>query len=378
MRNVTPGASGGWAPLVWAGAVGMSLLAAGGYARADVQVSGSVQAGQSSGSVTANGGQTDYRYQSQSLSAAFGRGSGRPGGPINGSRSPYGRLNYGRSGLSDYSIGGNNFVGGVPRDPQWSGLIDQNFEIMRRTSPFPNQYAGGIYNRRPFGHRYGHGIGGFYYPAYGDFSYGGYAFGYSPGYFGSYVPSVYSIYGSWYPPYIPADRVYIIEREIVHDRADVSDRRSDEGERLDSENARRSDEGDYYLSPRSGETVDDVLAEIRHAWMNGDFTRLKSRIRGNGKVRIYLKGKYKYSVDASDFAQMTRDAMERIDTTSFTLDRVQRRGDDRVFASGKHVYLDPDKQKHEVYVSYVLVKEDGRWRIAEAGSSTEPITAHND
>jgi IMP cyclohydrolase len=95
-------------------------------------------------------------------------------------------------------------------------------------------------------------------------------------------------------------------------------------------------------------------------------------------VRIYLKGKYKYSVDAGDFAQMTRDAMARIDTISFTLDHVTRQGDDRAFASGKHVYNDPDHVKHEVYVSYSLVKEDGHWKIVGAGSSTEPITEQAD
>ena len=63
---------------------------------------------------------------------------------------------------------------------------------------------------------------------------------------------------------------------------------------------------------------------------------------------------------------------------SFALDRVQRQGDDRVFASGKHVYYDPDHQKQDVYVSYELVEEDGRWKITKAGSSTEPITAHAD
>ena len=59
---------------------------------------------------------------------------------------------------------------------------------------------------------------------------------------------------------------------------------------------------------------------------------LKSRIPGKGRVRIYLKGKYKYSVDAGDFEQMTQDAMKRIDTTAFTLDHVKRLSDDRAFA----------------------------------------------
>ncbi len=138
------------------------------------------------------------------------------------------------------------------------------------------------------------------------------------------------------------------------------------------------EEGEYYLAPKSGETLDAAVTEIRRAWMNGDFARLKARMRQNGKVRVYLKGNYRYSVEAADFGQMTRDAMSRIDTISFTLGPAKQRGEDRAFVSGKHVYYDPERQKHEVYVSYGLVREDGRWRIAEAGSSTAAISTHTD
>src|SRR5438445_9334635 len=99
---------------VWMGAVALSLLGIGAVERADAQVSGSIQIGQSSAAVTSDGGQTDYRNQSGSLTASFGRGFG-----LNtGRRSPYGRMNYGRSGLYDYGDDLDGFVAGVPRDPQ--------------------------------------------------------------------------------------------------------------------------------------------------------------------------------------------------------------------------------------------------------------------
>jgi len=321
-----------------------------------------------------NNGPPDYRYQSGLPAAASGRG----GMGSAGVRSPYGRIDLGHRSFSDSGFGFDRGLAGNPLDPQWSGLIEQNFEVMRRTSPFPNSFAGGVYNPRGFGHHFRPGYGGFYNPSFGSFAYGGYAFGYGPGVYGAYVPSVYSAYGSWYPPYLPTDHVYIIDREVVRDAPRVEEGQPDDRAPVESGKTRTSDDADYYLAPRSGESVDDAIADIRHAWMNGDYARLKSRMRAKGKVRIYLKGKYKYSVDAPDFEQMTRDAMTRIDTVSFSLDRVQRQGDDRVFAGGKHVYYDPDHQKQEVYVSYGLVKEDGRWKIAEAGSSTEPITTHSD
>ena len=43
-----------------------------------------------------------------------------------------------------------------------------------------------------------------------------------------------------------------------------------------------------------------------------------------------------------------------------------------------HTYIDPEKNKREVYVSYGLVRDNGRWKIAEAGSSTTPIRQHEE
>ena len=366
----------------WIALLAVWLLAFCGQRGAEAQLAGSVQIGQSRSTTTSTDGQIDSRSQGGSLDILFGRGAGRAASW----RSPYGRLNYGRApvsgdGLDGFFGGGfldGGFLDGGLHSSQWTGLIEQNFRIMRRTSPFPDRFAGGIYNPRPFSHRFGGARYGFFYPTFGNFSYGGYAFSYGAPIYGDYVPSVYSLYGPWYPPYLPLDRVYIIEREVPKARAEPDSSRQEPEKPGESEKRSSSDDSDYYLSPHSGETPEDAMADIRHAWMNGEFTRLKSRIPGKGRVRIYLKGKYKYSVDAGDFEQMTQDAMKRIDTTAFTLDHVKRLSDDRAFASGKHVYYDPEREKHEVYVSYGLAREEGRWRIVEAGSSTEPIAAHSD
>jgi hypothetical protein len=358
---------------VWVGAIAL-LLSLSSQPGAQAQLSGSIQLGQSRTQTTYNNGQIDSRSQAGSVSVGFG-----PQVTVGGrGRSPYGRLNSGRppgdGGLGGF--GGPGYSAPVFQDPLWTGLIDRNFQIMRRNSPFPDRFAGGLYNPVPFSRPFGPRR--YRFSAFGDFAYGGYFFGFGPAVYGSYVPSVYSLYGSWYPPYLPVDHVYIIERQVVGDRPAADSSRPDRVQDEDSRPPSSGEEGDYYLAPRSGETLDDALADIRHAWMNGDFARLKTRLPEKGRVRIYLKGKYKYAVDSGDFDQMTQDAMRRIDTTSFTLDRVKRLTDDRAFAAGKHVYYDPEHEKHEVYVSYGLTKQDGRWRITEAGSSTEPITSHGD
>jgi hypothetical protein len=265
-----------------------------------------------------------------------------------------------------------------PLTPFQHPLILRDYLQMRATSPRPNEYLGGQFNPQyvgvvPHG-RFNHGshyYGGGYvepYPGgygYGGYSYGGYATGAVAGL--STYPSIYSGYGSWYPQSLAQDRV-IVQREIIYVKP------QGEGERPSQEST-----ADYYLTrPRTTESLRDATDDIRRAWLNGDFARLQSRLRDGDRVRIYLKGKYQYSVGGTDFAQMTRDAMTRIDTTAFELDRVTDLGEGRAFAAGKHTYVDPDKAKREVYVSYGLVKDGGRWKLAEAGSGSSPISAHTE
>jgi hypothetical protein len=262
--------------------------------------------------------------------------------------------------------------------------ILRNYLQMRATSPNPNQFMGGQFNPQyqrvgprnpPYGYPYYGGYGDVAPPGYGygGLFYGGYAFTPAGGL--SVYPSIYSSYGSWYPQYLPQNRV-VVQREIIYVRpesgAEPPAARTEPPARPGSEPA----SGDYYLRRPRVETLNDAIEDIRRAWLNGDYSRFRSRVKEDARVRIYLKGKYQYSVAGEDFGQMTRDAMTRIDTTGFELDRVTPSGANRAFASGRHIYVDPDKQKREVYVSYGLARENGRWLITEAGSSSAAVEKH--
>lgn len=274
--------------------------------------------------------------------------------------------------------------------PFSSGTLERNFAIMRNTSPNPDLFMGGQLNPRPSSVKFGFGgfLGDFFYLD-ASFAYHRYGYGYYPpyGYSIIYPPLVPPLLYPWGYAAYPAttrERVVIIQREPparaepygprTPPRTEPSDRPAPRAE------PSRGD-AEYYLSPRegrAGEGLADALLEIRRAWLNGDFERFRARIRDGGKVRIYPGGAYRYSVSAADFAQMTRDAMSRLDTLSFELDAPRSLGEDRVFVSGKHVYRDADGEKREVHISYVLAREEGRWYIVEAGSGSAPISRHSE
>jgi hypothetical protein len=250
-----------------------------------------------------------------------------------------------------------------PYTPFQQPDILRNYVQMRATSPRPDAFLGGQFNPqyRSTG-----------YPNYGYSPtpyYGGYYGGFDPGYVTPYTS------GSWSAPY--SQPPVILQREIIYVQPGAQGNGA-AGARTETPPpaAPQPAAGDYYLSRPTSETLKDAVADIRRAWLNGDYSRFRTRVKDEGRVRIYLKGKYQYAVPGTEFGRMTRDAMARLDTTDFDLDRVTALGENRAFAAGKHTYADAEKTRREVYVSYALARENGRWVITEAGSSTKPIEQH--
>lgn len=135
---------------------------------------------------------------------------------------------------------------------------------------------------------------------------------------------------------------------------------------------------DFYLGRGTQtETITDALDDIRKAWLNGDFGRLKARFKSEGQVRVYPKGQFKYAVPAQEFLGMVKDAMTRLDTVALEFDRPKSESAGKVFVSGKHTFIDAEKNRSESYISYGLERQDGKWVITEAGSSsTAAISKH--
>jgi len=271
-----------------------------------------------------------------------------------------------------------------PLGPNSLGLIEQGFQYMRRTAPYPDKFLYGRWNPRyevvtPPVTQYPSG-GGYYYPGtpyYGGYYYNGYGYPYA---------SPYGVGAYGYAPNRVPGTVVQQEVVVVQDRArelqEAGGLKDTPRTPAPTRDERTGDKGqldDFYLGgSKQNETVSDALDDIRKAWLNGDVGRLTARFKAEGKVRVYPKGEYKYTVEAKEFTSMLKDAMTKIDTVSFEFDRPKAEAAGHVLVTGVHTFVDADKEKRTTYVSYGLERAGGRWLITEAGSSPTPIARHQD
>jgi hypothetical protein len=257
-----------------------------------------------------------------------------------------------------------------------TGLLERDFMYMRATSPSPNNFLYGRWNPRyetytsPLPYPGGHYGGGYYG--------GGYYGGYYPGYYGNVYGGGY-FYGTPYGSTV--QREVIILRDGGYSQPQAPAQPQPQPPATQPA-APRQPGDDFYLRgserPAEGDSVSAALDDLRKAWLNGDFERFQSRLSTTAKIRIFPKGQFRYAVDGKEFAAMIQDAMTRIDTLALEFDRPRSDDKGRALVTGKHTFVDSDKSKQTTYISYVLEKVAGRWKIVEAGSSTTPITGHTE
>jgi hypothetical protein len=175
----------------------------------------------------------------------------------------------------------------------------------------------------------------FYYPFY----YAG------PVVAGFYYSPFWS-YGNLFPTYIYPERVIVVERR-VYLRDVVSD--------------------DNFYDPYSPttDTLRDTMDDIRAAWMNGDGGLLLQHVNDAYPVRILQKGDYKYSLEPEDYRDITKDALNRVQTISFDWTDVDRSASDLVVLEAKHTFRDPDGDSHTIRLNYTVEKSRGSWWITQ-------------
>ncbi|MCE5199169.1 MAG: hypothetical protein ABFD54_16230 [Armatimonadota bacterium] len=128
----------------------------------------------------------------------------------------------------------------------------------------------------------------------------------------------------------------------------------------------------YYLS-RDNSDLDQALSDIRDAWIDGRYDLIDRHVDSNDEIAVMLDGRYDYSVDANDYADMTSDALDEVRTVSFTWESIRQRTNGDYTAFGKHVFRDSRGDLQTVYVSYTLQRIGSDYTIVEVGSSNSPL-----
>lgn len=223
-------------------------------------------------------------------------------GPINGASAPVTRV-----------FNGPTVTGTVTYGPS---------RPVRVTTPLgPQTLPNNVYNPYPV---YGNGggvnivtggpvlLGGYYYGNYCDNGFGPYAFpaiysGYDgfPQYI--YSPGVIVLSQPYYPAYetgylpfnAPTYPVTYNENNYYVSSPQTADDIEQGGETARHALKSAAPEGSYQAA----------FGDIERAWQDGNMGLLSRHLRDNDtKLSVFLKGKYSYSIAASDFTQITRDA----------------------------------------------------------------------
>jgi hypothetical protein len=127
-------------------------------------------------------------------------------------------------------------------------------------------------------------------------------------------------------------------------------------------------------APTKDAALDGTLADIATAWTGGNVQKLAAHIQSDSKIAVYLRGRYQYSLDSSDYLDMTRDALRNTKTVSFTLDNVERKQDGLYTVTGKHVYKDERGRDITVNVTYVLKKDGDQYYITQVGTAPQTLS----
>jgi hypothetical protein len=157
-----------------------------------------------------------------------------------------------------------------------------------------------------------------------------------------------------------------------------------------------------------------AFGDIARAWMDSTSKPLRKHIRDSDtRISVFLDKKYSYSIAPDDFVQITRDALDRLNTVSFDFTRLRKAKNGDVTAYGIHVYRvggadtttdskdgdtvpfdqsGPDSStaspyakandpshgaEKTVYVSYTLRRHDTQWYIIAIDSSDQELVPGN-
>ena len=343
---------------------------------------------------------TDLSYNPTRLVAPVGPANGF----FNNSTPPIGpAIGYGNNG---YSNGPVRIT--TPQGPQYFSRrhdhdnYENNYVYNTVINPSPVYYGaptllGGYY----YGNYCDNYVQNYTYPSVYSTYYGFPRFLFNPTVVvvsQPYCPIYTTSYLPFYPPLYPVtyneNNYYFTNEERTRDFEAGGDRAK--------EAIRNAYPADSYQA---------AFADIARGWSDSDIKLIRRHTRDTDtRLSVFLNKKYSYSIASGDFLQITRDALDRLNTVSFDFTRLRKAKNGDVTAFGKHIYRVSDTssrsgsdgdtvpfdsngsensssspysqssdpasgEKKTVYVSYTLRHKDDKWYIIAVDSSEHSLTA---
>ncbi|HTQ10481.1 MAG TPA: hypothetical protein VMI31_10445, partial [Fimbriimonadaceae bacterium] len=111
----------------------------------------------------------------------------------------------------------------------------------------------------------------------------------------------------------------------------------------------------------------NALDALTETFQDGNIDGLVSLVDPNMSIAIYMRGRYRYSLSANDYLDLTRDAIQSTQTVEFSLTYLHQRAPDVFSLSGRHTYRDENGNVQTMWVSFVLQDIGGEWTLTQAG-----------
>jgi hypothetical protein len=216
--------------------------------------------------------------------------------------------------------------------------------------------------------------GGYGNPGYGSYGYSGYSVGVNLGGvrlgYQQYQQQRNSYIEQYVPPVVPYGGDSAYRRDYDRAGADRSVPREQPTLRRNKDD---DSDNDYYLHRKPGAAPKDAglteaIADITAAFRTGDTRRLEKHIDRAGTVTVQSLGRSRQQLAASDYLQMTGEALKVMKTSRYTLDKVEPASNGSYLVFGTHVIRGEDGGEKTFNVGFVLEKKGENWLIKEVSA----------
>lgn len=132
------------------------------------------------------------------------------------------------------------------------------------------------------------------------------------------------------------------------------------------------DNGWDYNNNSTNRELNYSIDDLQDGFENRDFRALDRLVPERGQIAIYRDGRYDYSINADDFADLLNDLSSNANTNRYRiLETRTNRNSARI--SALHEYTDQWGNRQRVYHSIYLENERGNMVIREFGTSNSRV-----